>query len=55
MPLIFEALDGVRTTRGIRLVCNGYVETHCRKSSGASRQWPLAFAMGGSWGRGEPG
>jgi hypothetical protein len=55
MPLIFEALDGVGSARGIRLVCNGYGETDCRKCSGASRQWPLALAIAGSWSRGEPG
>lgn len=55
MPLIFEALNGERTTSGIRFLCNGYGETYCRKCSSGKRQWPLALAIGGSWSRGELG
>jgi hypothetical protein len=55
MPLIFETLEGLWTTRGTRLACNGYAETYCSKSGSTGSEWFLALAMGGSWSRGEQG
>ena len=55
MPLIFEVIEDLWPTRGIRLACNGYAETDCSNSGSTGSQRPLALAMGGSWSRGEQG